>query len=133
MKKPYLFDSFALLALFQGDSRAGAVVSLLKESIESDRKRMLHIINLGEIIYLTKRRFGDQKKIEVLGRIHSMGISILSVCDRLVFQAAEYKALYPMSYADCFALAAAIDEDAILVTGDPEFRHVQHLIDIEWI
>jgi len=50
----------------------------------------------------------------------------------LVYQAAELKALYPISYADCFALACAINHAAVLVTGDPEFKIVEHLVKITW-
>ena len=28
---------------------------------------------------------------------------------------------------------AATDKDAAIVTGDPEFRNVEHLVKIEWI
>lgn len=40
---------------------------------------------------------------------------------------------YPISYADCFALASALEHSAILVTGDPEFKKVRDLIEILWI
>jgi ribonuclease VapC len=91
------------------------------------------VINLGEIIYMTKRRFGDQKKLEVLGRIHQLGLKVLPAPKPLVYKAAELKAEYPISYADCFALAGALERSAILVTGDPEFRKVDHLVSIQWI
>jgi ribonuclease VapC len=51
----------------------------------------------------------------------------------LIFQAAEYKAQYAISYADCFALASAVEYKATLVTGDPEFKKVERLVDIVWI
>jgi hypothetical protein len=35
-------------------------------------------------------------------------------------EAAELKALHPISYADAFAVATARAERAVLVTGDPE-------------
>ena len=53
--------------------------------------------------------------------------------NNLIFQAAEYKAQYSISYADCFILASAIEHKAIIVTGDPEFKKVEHLVDIIWI
>jgi hypothetical protein len=34
---------------------------------------------------------------------------------------------------DYFALASAVEHKAILVTGDPEFRKMEHLVDIVWI
>ena len=59
--------------------------------------------------------------------------SILPVPNNLIFQAAEYRAQYALSYADCFALVSAVEYKATLVTGDPEFKKVEHLVDIVWI
>jgi ribonuclease VapC len=53
--------------------------------------------------------------------------------NNLIFQAAEYKAQYSISYADCFILTSAIEHKAIIVTGDPEFKKVEHLVDIIWV
>jgi len=58
---------------------------------------------------------------------------VLPVPNSLVFQAAEYKAGHSISYADCFALAAAMEQKASIVTGDPEFRKVGHLVKVMWI
>jgi ribonuclease VapC len=101
--------------------------------MKSGEKRVIFVINLGEILYMTKRRFGDAKKMEVLTRVHQLGIEVLSVADSLVYEAAELKAQYPISYADCFALACARERSAALVTGDPDFKKVTHLSKIVWI
>jgi predicted nucleic acid-binding protein len=128
-----LFDSHALLTFFQGESGSEIVERILRRSCSESYDLLISLINLGEIVYLTKRRFGDEKKIEVLSRIYQLGFKVLSIPDPLVFQAAELKAQYALSYADCFALASAINYSAVLVTGDPEFKSVAHLIAIEWI
>ncbi len=133
MTAGYLFDSHALLAFFQKEEGAEIVAKILQKSEEQHLDQLISVINLGEIIYLTKRQFGDNKKMEILGRIHQLGIKILPVPDSLVFKAAELKAEHPISYADCFALACALERSAILVTGDPDFRKVDHLADIQWI
>jgi len=130
----YVFDSHALLAFFQGEPGSDIVEGILRQPhSEAVNDRLICLINLGEIIYLTKRRFGNEKKIEALSRIYQLGFKILSVDDSLVFQAAELKAQYALSYADCFALACSINHAAVLVTGDPEFKTVAHLVTIEWI
>jgi hypothetical protein len=36
-------------------------------------------------------------------------------------------------FADCFALASAVEHGAVLVTGDPGFRAVEHLVTIAWV
>ena len=71
--------------------------------------------------------------MEILGRIHQLGLKVLPAPEPLVYKAAELKAEYPISYADCFALAFALETSAILVTGDPEFKQVVHLVSIQWI
>jgi ribonuclease VapC len=133
MTPGYLFDSHALLAFFQKENGAEVVAGILRKALRDDLECLICVINLGEIVYLTKRRFGDGKKLEVLGHIHQLGLTVLPASDPLVFQAAEIKAEYPISYADCFALACALNHSAVLVTGDPEFRAVSHLVNIEWI
>jgi ribonuclease VapC len=109
------------------------VTHLLEEIRKTGGVKYINAINLGEIIYSTKREFGDQKKLEVLANIERLNFTILPVLNTLVFQAAEYKAEYSLSYADCFALASAMEQQATLVTGDPEFKKVEHLIDVVWI
>jgi len=133
MKSGFLFDSHALLAFFQQEKGAKIVYNLLEKSRRQHIDCLICVINLGEIIYMTKKLFGDQKKLEILGRIHQLAFKVLPVPDEVVFQAAEIKAEYPIAYADCFAAACALNHDAAIVTGDPEFRHIEHLVEIEWI
>jgi predicted DNA-binding protein (UPF0278 family) len=38
-----------------------------------------------------------------------------------------------MSYADCFALAAAMGLDARIVTGDPGFKKTAQMVAVEWV
>ena len=132
-KRPFIFDSYALLKLFQKEKGYEKVAQLLEEVRKSGATKYLNAINLGEIIYSTKREFGDQKKLEVLANIERLDFNILPIPNNLIYEAAEYKAQYNISYADCFALASAIEHKAALVTGDPEFKKVEHLLEIVWI
>ena len=133
MTSPYLFDSHALLAFFQNEEGAEIVAEILQRAVKEGLERLICVINLGEIIYVTKRRFGDSKKLEVLARVHQLGLKVLPVPEDLVFKAAEIKAQYPISYADCFALACAMEHSARVVTGDPDFKKIAHLVSIDWI
>ena len=133
MTSPYLFDSHALLAFFQNEEGAEIVAEILQRAMKEGLDRLICVINLGEIIYVTKRRFGDSKKLEVLTRVHQLGLQVLPVPQNLVFKAAEIKAQYPISYADCFALACAMEHSARVVTGDPDFKKIAHLVSIDWI
>ena len=132
-KRSFIFDSHALLKFFQKEKGYEKVVHLLEEIKKSGANKYVNAINLGEIIYSTKREFGDQKKLEVLANIERLDFDILPIPNNLIFEAAEYKAQYNISYADCFALASAIEHKAALVTGVPEFKKVQHLVEIVWV
>ena len=132
-KGPFIFDSYTLLKFFQKEKGYEKVIRLLEEIRKTGVAKYINAINLGEIIYSTKKEFGDQKKLEVLANIERLKFTILPISNDLIFQAAEYKAQYAISYADCFALASALEHKAILVTGDPEFKKVDHLVDIVWI
>jgi predicted nucleic acid-binding protein len=132
-KGPFVFDSYALLKFFQKEKGYEKIVHLLEEIKKSGGIQYINAINLGEIIYSTKREFGDQRKLEVLANIERLKFTVLPVPNTLIFQAAEYKGQYGIAYADCFALASAVEHKAIIVTGDPEFKKVEHLIEVVWV
>lgn len=132
-KKPFIFDSHALLKFFQKEKGYEKIVHLLAEIKKAGVIKYINAINLGEIIYSTKREFGDQKKLEVIANLERLKFTILTISNKLILEAAEYKAQYSIPYADCFALASAIEHNAIIVTGDPEFKKVEHLVDIIWV
>ena len=132
-KKPFIFDSHALLKFFQKEKGYEKIVRLLEEIKKGRIPKYINAINLGEIIYVIKREFGDQKKLEALASIERLNFIILSNPNKLIFQAAEYKAQYSISYADCFVLTSAIEYKAIIVTGDKEFKKVEHLVKIVWV
>lgn len=132
-KGPFIFDSHALLKLFQKEKGYEKIARLLEDIRKAGSSKYINAINVGEIIYSTKREFGDQKKIEVLANIERLNFTVLPIPNNLIHQAAEYKAQYSISYADCFVLASATEHKAIIVTGDPEFEKVEHLAEIFWV
>jgi len=128
-----LFDSFALLSFFYEESGAEKVRALLKESFKNEVPRLISAINAGELIYIVQRRSGEQAKLQMLVKLKSLGLTILPCPDKLIFRAAELKARFAMSYAGAFAVASAMEHNAELVTGDSEFRQVEHLVKIIWV
>ena len=130
---PFIFDSYALLKVFQKEKGYEKIIRLLGNIKKMGTTKYINIINIGEIIYTTKREFGDQKKVEVLASIERLNFTILQATNSLVYQAAEYKVQYSISYAGCFVLATAVEHKAAIVTGDPEFKKVEHLVEIFWV
>lgn len=128
-----IYDSFALLKLLQKERRYQRVAKLLAEDRRLKAIPLLQIINFGEIIYRTKRTFGEEAKIRAIQSVVRLGFRIISASDSLVYTAAELKGSYAISYADAFLLATALREKAVIVTGDPEFKKVASLCRIEWV
>ena len=130
---PRIYDSFAVLKLFQKEANYQRVARLLEEELRSGAQPLLQIINFGEIIYRTKRDFGGEAKLLAIRNVIALGFRIIPADDSLVYAAAELKGSYAISYADAFLLATALREKATIVTGDPEFKKVEALCRIEWI
>lgn len=133
MKKPSVLDSFALIAFLGKESGFQKVRALLHEAEASSQPVLMNEINIGEVYYLTARDRSLEKAEEFLQRLETLPIRALSNTFLQVLDAARIKAQFPVSYADAFAIATAIRSNASLVTGDPEFQSVAHLVEIHRI
>ena len=129
----HVLDSFALLALFQGESGGLKVRELLERAERGEIVLTMTTVNLGEVVYRTEREYGLERAQEVLGKIVEYNLSLRDVDRDLALTAAHLKARHKMSYADCLVVALAQQLDATVVTGDPDFKQVERLITVEWL
>lgn len=90
-------------------------------------------MNVGEVFSLTSRKLGALPAEEFHSRLPSLPVRLLLPDDAEVIQAAKLKARYRISYADAFAAALAMRENAALVTGDPELRALGEMVIVDWI
>ena len=131
MKKKKIFDSFALLAYLKMESNYEKVKNILTSH---DTMTFMNDINLGETFYILARERGMEKAEYFINHIlPNLPITHVANTFQDVLEAAKIKATYSLSFADCFAIATTIKEKAYIVTGDPEFKKVQNIINIEWI
>jgi len=128
-----VLDSFALLAYLQDEPVASRVEKLLENAEKGKYQILFSLINLGEILYITERRGGIVKAQDALALIRQLPIVIFPAEEQTVFAAAHIKANYPLSYADSFVVAIAIEKDATIITGDPEFQAIEALAKIGWL
>lgn len=91
-------------------------------------------INIGETYYILFRKRGLEKAEYFLDTI-LVALPIVMVQNDFqdVIDAARIKGEYPLSFGDCFAVATARRKKAIILTGDPEFKKIEHLAKIEWL
>ena len=131
--RKYVFDSFALLAYFEGEESGKAVIPIIESAHEGKSEIYLSVINWGEVYYISLREGGSNRAELYRTTISKYPINIVYVNEELTLTAAKLKANNKMSYADAFAAGLADFEKAILVTGDKEFEPLEKNIKIMWI
>lgn len=129
----YVLDSFALLAYLQDEPVASQIEKLLDGAEKEKCQLLLSIINLGELLYITERRGGVARAQDALALIRQLPIQVVPADEQIVFSAAHIKANHTLSFADAFVVAIAIQENAIILTGDPEFQSIESLVTVEWL
>ena len=129
----YILDSFAVLAYFQAEAGGAAVRTVLEAA--RDRRAVLgmSLMNVGEIYYILYRERGAARAEAALADLRALPVDLYVPTDERILAAARLKAQFPLAYADAFAVALAQELNAVLVTGDPEFKSVESQISIMWL
>ncbi|NWF71599.1 MAG: type II toxin-antitoxin system VapC family toxin [Nitrospirae bacterium] len=133
MSKKLVLDSFALVSLFHKESGWEKVQAALYEQQRTGTKAFLNWVNWGEFFYIVKRKVGAVRAAEALHLLEQLPIELVPVDLSLVREAAEIKSDHAVSYADAFCVATARRLSGTVLTSDPEFRAVEHLITVRWL
>ncbi len=132
MKQRFVLDAWAILAFLQGEQPAAErVKELLDEGSNGEVELFMSIINLGEVIYRVGKTKGETEADLVLEGLRQLPCTIISATDDAVLLAARFKMRNTISYADAFAIAAAQELNAVLVTGDPEIKQLEDVVPVE--
>ncbi|OGK26679.1 hypothetical protein A2954_01160 [Candidatus Roizmanbacteria bacterium RIFCSPLOWO2_01_FULL_37_12] len=131
-KKKYVLDSFALIALAKHETDFAKVEYLLAQAKQGNIRLYINIINLGEVFYTLIQ---DKKEAapKLISATEHLPMRIIGIDIFLLKEAAKIKAKGGISYADAFVIATALKHDAIIVTGDKEFKKFEKLVKIEWL
>lgn len=131
MGERVVLDAFAVLALLGDEPGAADVAALL----ESKTSIFMSAVNVGEVIYIVTRVQGQEAAREVEDALYEHPrIEVLAATRDRIRAAAHVKARGGVSLADAFAAALALELDADLVTGDPEFRTLSDAgLRIRWL
>lgn len=111
----HCLDSWAVLAWLDGEEPAAKIV----QGVVDGERPAMSWMNLVEVEYRTTRDHGRQEAEAVIAELRPLvsenlpGITAMRAVARL-------KADNPIALADCFAVALAAEERAVLLTGDPE-------------
>lgn len=130
--KTYILDSYALLCLFDKKRKKerDAIVALLEQAELKKIGLIISKINEGEVFYRLHKflsppiaqGFREDLKAGIFP------ITVAPVNDKRAEAASVIKAGHAVSYADAFCIALAKEMNHPVVTGDPEFENVKHII-----
>jgi len=132
-KPKYILDSYALLAYFQAEPAGAKVRDILKEAATGAAKVFLSVISLGEIYYIVARKRGETEADVITEAISRLPVGLVEATKERVLAAARVKAQHPVSYADAFVVATAIEFRATIVTGDPDFKETESRAAVLWL
>jgi predicted nucleic acid-binding protein len=118
----YVLDAYAVLCYLGDEAGADQVAILLAKAKEESILLYLTWMNLGEVYYRTYRKHGSVEAEKVVSTIKKWPLELLPGDESLTLEAAKVKALHQLSYADAFAIGAALKYNAAVVTGDPEIK-----------
>ena len=127
-----VIDSYAILAIWRQEEGARKAFDLL---VDPDHERWMSVINVGEVFYKVAREEGPGRATNVMAWVDMLSVQFVDANRAAVAAASLIKSSYPLSYADCFAVALAQRHGAAVVTGDPEFAQMEDegIIAIEWL
>jgi len=129
----FVLDSFAVLALLGREPGSEDVANLLRRAREVQARVLMTWVNVGEVAYIVERRWGSERLHAALAMMEATALEILPVERELAMTAAHIKANQAMAYADAFAAALAQETAATLVTGDPEIKLLEPILNIHWL
>jgi predicted nucleic acid-binding protein len=122
-----VFDAFAILSLLEKEKGYEMVSEYLENSSKGKGEAHMSVINWGEVYYILVKRGKTVAAEELWEGRGEYPIVFVEPTVRRIRLASRIKGVYPVSYADAFCIALAMELDAKVITGDEEFKNVDGL------
>lgn len=123
----YLLDTSALLTLRGDEAGAQRVAELLAQASANGAACHGCFISLMEVLYRVWKNEGEAAGREAYAACLGLPIVWSHESPALLERAASIKAKHPLSLADAWIAAAALELGATLVHKDPEFESLPGL------
>lgn len=131
--KAYVLDTWAVIAYLEDEPSGEQVEDLIATAHEEQTPIYMSVVNVGEVWYIVAREVSEEEANTSVKLLHDLRIQFENADWLLTQEAARFKSLNKMSYADCYAAALAKFKKADLVTGAGEFKPLDGEIKIQWI
>jgi len=124
--KRYVYDAGALGLLLAGDNR---LKNFVTEVSRGHASAYASVINLAEFYYKTGQKLGLETAETWFLRIVNSKLQVENADTILARQAGIHKIHYrdKLSLADCFAVAEAARQKAVLLTTDEDLEKIKEI------
>ncbi|MGH7901796.1 MAG: type II toxin-antitoxin system VapC family toxin [Thermodesulfobacteriota bacterium] len=132
----FVLDSFAVIAFLRDEEGADKIEQILREAERGKIKLYMHMINFGEVYYNVLKEDGETLANGIWAKVKNYPVNFLDdLSEGFLLSVTKFKGRYPISYADAFAAATSVEKEALLITGDPDFKFLERdgKIKVLWI
>jgi predicted nucleic acid-binding protein len=123
----YVFDTSAILTLWNDEEGADLLESLLRSSVDV----YVSFMSYMESRYRIWKNAGKEESDEFSKYLELLPLTKMDMTDSIFEKAIEIKATKSVSVCDSWIIATAIVLDATLVHKDPEFEQVKTLVKLK--
>ena len=125
----YLLDTSALLTLRDNEPGAARVSQILIEAHQGGAPCYGCFMSLMEVFYRVWKDEDERAGREAYADCLALPIHWIHESPQLLERAASVKATHPLSLADAWIAATALENGATLVHKDPEFAKLPDLVE----
>ena len=125
----FLLDTSALLTLRDNEPGAEQVSQLLLRAHNGGLPCYGCFMTLMEVFYRVWKDEGESAGREAYADCQALPIDWLHESPELLIRAASVKATHPLSLADAWIAAAALENSMTLLHKDPEFENLPGLLE----
>jgi len=127
MTASFVLDTSALLAARNGEPGVERVKALLHEAQAGQSRCLVCFMTLMEVYYRVWKDEGEAAGEAAYHQCLSLPLVWIHETPELLRRAAHVKATHPLSLADAWIAATALEHGATLVHKDPEFEKLPGL------
>lgn len=128
-----VLDASALLAYLDKEPGYEIVKNIFIKASETGKNLLMSTVNWGEVFYVLIKDHGHDHAEKVINIVETFPIEFVSPNLVITKQAALYKAVNKLPYADSFAAALAKIHKGEVITDDIDFKAVENEVKITWI
>ena len=133
MNQKSLLDAYGLLLFLQKEGPYQVIKTIFRDAQSKNDPVLINEMSIGEIFHVTARNHSIEKAEAFLPLLEVLPMEIVSNNLEDILRAARIKGQYRVGYISALVTVTAERENAVLLTGDPEFRKVEDVINIKWL